>query len=257
MGVKGLFKFLRRFEKDIHIPEYVAGKSVGIDIFWFLHKSKGDIFYLQNYLLPIIKNSGSVHCVFDGKPSQEKKQLLEEQRIKRKEILQSIEQIEKFLKYPFNHLNSADKQCIHEYLHQLRRQAWQPPSEYVDYVKIWLTNKGCHIHQAPEEADTFLIELEQSGIISIIVTNDSDLLTLGSSKVLRPVCPKRGALFDKKEIYTILGFTAQQWNDFMYICKNMKEKDILLAYSFISVYKNLEYVLQKYNTLYEDELIDE
>lgn len=255
MGVKGLFQFLKRFEKDVHIPQYISGKSVGVDIFWFLHQSKGDMFHFQNNLLPIIKHSQKVHCVFDGAPSQEKKEMLQEQAQKRNEILQSIEQIEKFLKYPFNRLTGSDRHYINAYLNQLKRQAWQPPPEYIDYVKSWLIGKNCEIHQALDEADEILIQLEQKGEISIIITNDSDLLILGSSTVLRPISPLRGVIFDKKYICDILGFTAQQWDDFMYLCKNMKDKDVVLAYSLISVYKELEYVLQRYYTLYRDELI--
>jgi hypothetical protein len=37
----------------------------------------------------------------------------------------------------------------------------------------------------------------------------------------------------------------------------MKDKDVVLAYSLISVYKELEYVLQRYYTLYKDELISD
>jgi 5'-3' exonuclease len=255
MGVKGLFQFLKRFEKDVHIPQFVSGKSVGIDVFWFLHQSKGDMFHFQNNLLPIIKHAQKVHCVFDGAPSSEKKKMLEEQSQKRNEILQSIQQIEKFLKYPFNRLTGSDRHYINAYLNQLKRQAWQPPPEYIDYVKNWLTGKGCEIHQALDEADEILIYLEKKGHISTIITNDSDLLILGSSTVLRPISPLRGAVFDKEYICGILGFTASQWDDFMYLCKNMKDKDVVLAYSLISVYKDLEYVLQKYYTMYKDELI--
>jgi 5'-3' exonuclease len=255
MGVKGLFQFLKRFEKDVHIPQYVSNKSVGIDIFWFLHQSKGDMFSFQNYLLPIINNAKEIHCVFDGSPSQDKKQLLEQQSLKRQEILQSINQIEKFIKYPFNRLTTSDRHFINSYLNQLKRQAWQPPPEFIDYVKSWLTNKNCHIYQALDEADNTLIDLEKKGIITTIVTNDSDLLILGSSNVLRPISPLRGALFDKDRICDILGFTATMWDDFMYLCKNMKDKDVLLAYSLISVYKDLEYVLQKCYNIYKDYLI--
>jgi 5'-3' exonuclease len=257
MGVKGLFQFLKRFEKDVHIPQFVSGKTVGIDLFWFLHQSKGDMFSLQNNLLPIIKHAQKVYCVFDGAPSPEKKQLLEEQTKKRTETLQSIEQIEKFLKYPFNRLTGSDRHYINAYLNQLKRQAWQPPPEYVDYVKSWLSSKGCEIYQATDEADETLIELEKKDQISIIITNDSDLLILGSSTVLRPISPLRGAVFDKERICGILGFTAGQWDDFMYLCKHMKDKDVLLAYSLISVYKELEYVHQKYYLMYQEYLTAE
>lgn len=255
MGVKGLFQFLKRFEKDIHIPSYVSGKSVGIDIFWFLHQSKGDMFHLQNNLLPIIKNAQKVYCVFDGASTSDRQIHLQIQTKKRNEILQSIQQIEKFLKYPFNRLTGSDRHYINSYLKQLYRQAWQPPPEYIDYVKNWLSGKGCEIYQAPYEADNVLIELEQKNQISVIITNDSDLLILGSSTVLRPLSPLRGRVFDKEYISGVLGFTAQQWDDFMYLCAHMKDKDITLAYSLISVYKELEYVLQKYYTMYKDELV--
>ncbi len=255
MGVKGLFHFLKRFENEVDTAQYVSGKKVAVDIFWFLHRSKGDMFYLQNYLLPIIKNAEKVYCVFDGKPSPEKRVLLEEQAAKRKEILQSIEQIEKFLKYPFNHLSGTDRHYINTYIMDLRRQAWLPPPEYVDYVKSWLLSKGCEIYQAINEADDVLIELERGGEVSLIITNDSDLLTLGSKRILRVVSPSKGAVFDKEYLCLNLGFTAGQWCDFMYLCKNMKDTDVLLAYSFIRVYKDLDYVLQKYNILYNDELI--
>lgn len=257
MGVKGLFQFLKRFEKDVHIPQYIAGKSVGIDIFWFLHQSKGDMFSLQNNLLPIIKYSKKVYCVFDGAPSQEKKQLLEEQSYKRNEMIQSIHAIEKFIKYPFNRLTGSDRHYINSYLNQLKRQVWQPPPDYIYYVKQWLNNKGCEIYQAPQEADYILFELEQKGEIDTIITNDSDLLILGASRVLRPISPLRAKVFDKEYISGILGFTANQWDDFMYLCKHMKDKDIVLAYSLISVYKELEYVLQKYYSIYKDELVSD
>lgn len=255
MGVKGLFHFLKRFEKNVYIPQFINGKTVGIDIFWFLHQSKGDMFSFQNYLLPIVKHAEKVYCVFDGAAPEYKKELLQEQNKKRNELLDSIQQIEKFIKYPFNRLSGEDRRCINEYLNQLKRQVWQPHPEFIYSVKSWLSSKGCEIYQAPHEADNILIELEKNGKVDTIISNDSDLLILGSSIVLRLLSPLRGAVFDREYICDILGFTAQQWNDFMYLCQNMKEKDIVLAYSLISVYKDLEYVLQKYEVLYKDQLI--
>lgn len=257
MGVKGLFQFLKRFQKDIHIPQYLQGKSVGIDIFWYLHKSKGDMFVLQNDLLPIIKNSLEAHFVFDGKVSLNKKDELENNLIKRKEIIQSIYEIDKFLKYPFNNLNSNDRYHIVSYLNELKRQVWQPTPEFIVNVKGWLQSKKCIIHQAEYEADDILCELERESIINIIITNDSDILILGSNNVLRPISPLRGSVYIKNNIITKLGFTFQQWNDFMYLCRHMKKNDIALAYSLISAYKELDYVLEKYYNIYKDSLISD
>jgi 5'-3' exonuclease len=255
MGVKGLFQFLKRFERSVHIPQYVRDKSVGIDIFWFLYQSKGDMFSLQNALLPIINNASTIHCVFDGRASKEKKKLLENQANIRKDLNKSIKEIETFLSYPFNHLRSQDKQHIQHYLIQLKRQAWQPTPEFIEHVKSWLLSKGCNIHKAIEEADDVLFELQAKETIDIIVTNDSDLLTLGSHTILRPETPIKASLLKKDIICENLGFTEQQWSDFMYLCRYMKDCDVTFAYSLISVYKELDYVLQKYSTNYDNELI--
>ena len=185
MGIKGLFHFLKRFEQDVDTAKYVSGLNVGIDMFWFLHRSKGDMFYLQNFLLPIIKNALKVYCVFDGRPSPEKRELLQQQAVKRKEILQSIEQIEKFIKYPFNHLTGADRHYIHNYIMDLKKQAWLPPPEYVDYVKSWLLGKGCEIYQATNEADDVLIDLEKNGEISLSVCQNYAVIVSNQSLKLR------------------------------------------------------------------------
>jgi 5'-3' exonuclease len=251
MGVKGLFQFLKRFEKNVYIPEYVKNKSVGIDIFWFLHKSKGDMMTLKAYLLPFIKYSKEVYFVFDGAPSSKKREMLIEQAQKRKKMRESIREIEEFLKYPFNRLTNSDRYHINDYLNQLKRQVWQPSEEYINNVKNWIDDKGGLIYDAEEEADDLLIELEQKGKIDIIVTNDSDLLVLGSQCVLRPVGTTHAAAFDKNFMCTILGFSTEQWDNFMYLCKIMNEKDVVLAYSLTSVYKDIDYILQKYSIICE------
>jgi hypothetical protein len=257
MGVKGLFQFLKRFEKDIYLPSLVSNKSVGIDIFWFLHQSKGDLFAFQNSVLQIVNNAAKVHCVFDGAAPEDKRELLNQQAQKRKTLLESIRQIEKFLNYPFNRLTSDDRRHIQNYLNQLKRQAWQPPPDYIQAAKTWLQKKGCEIYQAEGEADEILINLENKGIIDVIVTNDSDLLVIGSKNIVRPISSIRGALFSQDRICEILGFTAQQWSDFMFLCKHMRENDVLLAYSLISVYKELDYGLQKYATIHNRSLIED
>ena len=253
MGVKGLFQFLKRFERDVQIAEALRDKSVGVDIFYYIHKSKGDMFAFQNYLVQITKYAKEVHVVYDG-TSQEKKD--ESHSVtKKEELTKTIQELDRYLKYPFRRISKEDRKYIGECLAELKCQAWQPPPEYIKLTKEWLKSKGVTVHQAQGEADGYLVLLEKIKSVDIIITNDSDLLTLGARAVLRPVSPVRLALFDKEELCSVLGFTGQQWRDFMYLCKNMKNTDILLAYSMISVYKDLDYVLQKYELLYGADLI--
>lgn len=255
MGVKGLFQFLKRFEREVSTTHYISGKSVGVDIFWYLHKSKGDFAKFQSFLLPIIKHAKEVHCVFDGRPSQEKRTILDEQENKRINTLKSIAEIEAFLKYPFHRMSREDKYIVESHLDQLKRQAWKIQPEYIHQVKDWLLNQKCNIYQAQGEADNLLIELEQLHKISIIITNDSDLLTLGSNTILRPNTQMTSTVFQSSNIQKNLGLTVQQWQDFMYLCRHMKNTDVILAYSLISVYKDLEYIDQKYYVMNQDYLI--
>lgn len=255
MGIKGLFQFLKRFEQRVNLKTFMSGKSVGIDIFWYLHKSKGDLWVIKDYLLPIINEAKEVHCVFDGAPSLEKKALLEENAKRRRELYISIEQIEKELQNPFNNLSCFTKYYLKNHVKQLRNQLWSPNGEFIKTVRNWLEEKGCIIYRAPEEADTILAELEKEGIISTVFTNDSDLLVLGCKEVVRHISPNIIAVYSVKHIKDAIQFTQKMWGDFMVLCQIMKTKDIILAYSLISVYKDIEYGLQKYYINCGDDLV--
>jgi exonuclease-1 len=193
--------------------------------------------------------------VFDGKPSAEKKTLLEEASKRRHELYATAEQIEQELQNPFNHLSSFARYHLRNHVKQLRAQAWTPSAEFIQIVREWLQEKGCLIYKAEEEADTLLADLEQQGVISTVLTNDSDLLVLGCKEVVRHVSPQLCAVYSVASIQKEIQFTVKMWQDFMALCQTMKMKDIVLAYSLISVYKDLDYGLQKYYINYEDDLV--
>jgi hypothetical protein len=255
MGIKGLFQFLKRFEKRVSPQTALLDKSVGIDIFWYIHRSKGDLWAIKDYLSPVIACSSEVHCVFDGKPSVEKKTMLEEGSKRRHELYTTAEQIEQELQNPFNRLSSFARYHLKNHVKQLRLQAWSPSADFIQTVRDWLEEKGCITYKAEEEADTLLAELEQHGVISTVLTNDSDLLVLGCKEVVRHISPQLCSVYSVASIQKEIQFTSKMWQDFMVLCQTMKMKDIVLAYSLISVYKDLDYGLQKYYINYEDDLV--
>jgi 5'-3' exonuclease len=255
MGIKGLFQFLKRFEKQLTPHAFLQSKSVGIDVFWYIHRSKGDLRWIKEYLTPIISFASEVHCVFDGKPSPEKRALLEEASKRRYELYAAAEQIEQELQNPFNHLSGYARYHLKNHIKQLRAQAWTPSAEFIQIVRNWLEEKGCITYKADEEADTLLADLEQKGVISTVFTNDSDLLVLGCKEVVRHISPQVCGVYSTSYIQKEIQFTPKMWHDFMALCQTMKMKDIVLAYSLISVYKDLEYGLQKYYINYEEDLV--
>lgn len=245
MGIKGLFQFLSQYEIRTSIVQALHNKSVGIDMFWFIHQSKGNEQLIQQYLRPIIDHAREVHCVWDGAPSSKTKEMRDQREQKRQEIIQTIAHLDTFIMNQMDQLSENDQYTLYQYVEQLRKQAWKPNPAYINTVKEWLKEEGCYQYSAPEEADTLLMDLEKENTVEIVISNDSDLLVLGSSRLLRMYDWEEGGLFDKKSICAQWKWTSKQWDNFMTLCRMMKDPDIAVAYSLISVYRDLDVIFQK------------
>ena len=227
MGIKGLFTFLKRWEQPVDTKEAIKNKSVGLDIFWFIHQSKGDMAKLQASISIFFEHAATVHAVFDGRhTTEERREVLEERRDKR---YQTIEIIEEIMEAPI--MESRDQKVLERHLAQLKRQIWKPSRSYIDQIKSWFIDRGAAVHEPIGEADQTLIVMENLEIIDLIVTNDSDLIALGAESVL---CGDRNVIFSKSHMRKQMGFTNECWKDFMYLCKKVEP---LIAYSMIRVYK--------------------
>lgn len=237
MGIKGLFSFLKRWEQPVEIKEAIKNKSVGLDIFWFIHRSKGSMTAFQTSLAVFLQYAKTVHAVFDGRETTpERREELEERRDKRRRTLAIMEEIMDISDTIIPIMDSSDQKYVERYLEQLKRQIWKPSRGYMDQIKSWLIDQGAMIHEPIGEADRALIDLERNQTIDLIVTNDSDLIALGAETVMRIRMPEKGIMYEK--IRQQMGCTIQQWDDFMYLCRHMKEPDIILAYSMIRVYRD-------------------
>ena len=234
MGIKGLFTFLKRWEQPVDTKEAIKNKSVGLDIFWFIHQSKGDMAKLQASIAVFLQYAATVHVVFDGRHmTEERREVLEERRDKRH---QTIDIIEEIMEAPI--MESRDQKVLERHLAQLKRQIWKPSRLYIDLIKKWLIDRGASVHEPKGEADQTLIMMENLEIIDLIVTNDSDLIALGAESV---VCADRNVIFSKSHMRKQMGFTKECWKDFMYLCRHVEP---LIAYSMIRVYK--EYAVERY-----------
>jgi len=227
MGIKGLFSFLKQWEQPIAIEEAIKNQSVGLDIFWFIHQSKGDMTQFQESLMPFFQHASTVHAVFDGRETtEERKAVLDERRDKRHGTIEIIEEIRSA---PI--MDQKDQKILDRYLDQLRKQIWKPSGKYIDQIKTWMIDQGATIHEPIGEADQALIDLERSGTIERIVTNDSDLIALGAETVIL----SRGSMLSKSHMRKQMGFTNECWEEFMSLCQ--KKVEPLVAYSLVRVYR--------------------
>ena len=245
MGIKGLFTFLKRWEQPVNTKEAIKNKSVGLDIFWFIHQSKGSMAELQASLAVFLQYALTVHAVLDGyHATEERREVLEERRDKRH---QTIEIIEEIMDAPI--MEARDQKILERHMAQLKRQIWKPSRSYIDQIKCWLIDQKAIIHEPIGEADQTLIVMENLEIIDLIVTNDSDLIALGAETVLRVETPRSMVLRDnvvlsKTHMRKQMGFTKECWKDFMYLCQKVEP---LIAYSMIRVYK--EYAVERYEDI--------
>ena len=216
-----LFAFLKQWGQPIRIEDAVMNQSVGIDIFWLIHQSKGDLAVFHSLLQPYL-SAKEVHVVFDGrKTTAERREVLEERQTRRSHLQTTIDQIEEALP----HMEERDRTILERHLHQLKRQAWKPSREYIDQIKGVI--RGV-IHEPDGEADQELIRLERAGIIDRIVTNDSDLIKRGAETVLHA-----NMIFSTSHMRKQMGCTKECWEMFLQLCHKVEP---LIAYSMVRAY---------------------
>lgn len=246
MGIQGLFQMLKKYEQKVHIQTFIKGKTVAIDIFTYLHKSKGDKAILQKDLDQYLTAAKQVIAVFDGSPSEERSASLSMNVSKRFEITESIKEIKNTLDNPDSGLSIKDKQYLNAYLSSLEKEAWQPSPEYMWEIYDYLVQKNakCIVLNKGEEADMYLPKITE---VDIIVSNDSDLLANGASNLLRT----NGIYYNKQQILDGLQFTEEEWQTFIKLCRAMKNPHPEFVFTAMKLYSSdEEYIVERYESLF-------
>lgn len=242
MGIPGLFQMLKRYVQHVNIQTYVKEKTVAIDIFTYLHKSKGDKETVQKDLTPFLTNAKHVIAVFDGSPSEQRSKSLSINLSKRTEIIESINAIKQTLETPGTNISKKDKQHLLSYMNILEKEAWQPSPEYMWEVYEYLQQLGveCIVLNKGEEADMYLPNIAG---VDIIVSNDSDLLANGAKNLLRT----NGQYYNRQQIMDGLQFTEDNWKIFIKLCRTMKHPHPEFVFTAMKLYAaDEEYICERY-----------
>ena len=242
MGIPGLFQMLKRYAQHVHIQTCVKEKTVAIDIFTYLHKSKGDKETVQQDLAPFLANASRVIAVFDGSPSEQRSNALSIHVSKRTEIIESIRAIRQTLNNPETTMTKKDTQHLLSHIHILEKEAWQPSPEYMWDMYEYLQQLGveCIVLNKGEEADMYLPTIAG---VDIIVSNDSDLLANGAKNLLRT----NGLYYNRQDILEGLQFTEDNWNIFIKLCRTMKHPQPEFIFTAMKLYAaDEEYICERY-----------
>jgi exonuclease-1 len=183
MGIQGLLPVLKEIQSPIDLSQ-LSGESVAVDAYVWLHKGafscafelatgKPTLKYVdycmrkvnqlkQNRIWPII--------VFDGgKLPMKKRTEVERHQIRTERMKKGKEMLEK-----------GDKTKACEYF---QTSIDITPEMAYEWIKV-LRKEGVEYVVAPYEADAQLAYLSKQGIVSAVISEDSDLLTFGCKRVI-------------------------------------------------------------------------
>jgi flap endonuclease-1 len=187
MGIKYLNRYLQSKCKKNAIQrvslQSLSGKTIVIDTYIYIYKFLGEetlIESMNKMVSMFMKYKITPIFVFDGKPPQEKRTLLQMRREKKqeaeekyKEILQQIE----------SGIDMSDN--ISSQLACLKKQFLKIDQEHIQCVKTILRQYHVEIVDAAGESDELCVQYVKNRRAWACLTNDMDMFVYGVERVLR------------------------------------------------------------------------
>ncbi|XP_054272045.1 exonuclease 1 isoform X2 [Macrosteles quadrilineatus] len=220
MGIQGLIPFLEKSSRPVSISQF-AGCTVAIDAYCWLHKGafscadklargdKTDVYvnYCMKYVNMLLSYNIKPILVFDGrhlpaKADTEKKRR-QNREVNRRRAAELLRQDKP------NEARTYLQRCVdvtHTMAVQLMKEC---RSRNVDCIT------------APYEADAELAYLNINNIAHIVITEDSDLLLFGCSRVMFKLdLAGNGLLVEQERLHLSMGLTegAFTMDKFRYMC---------------------------------------
>ena len=188
MGIKNLNKYLRNScpnsIKCISVSD-LSGKKIAVDISIYLYKYETEEMLMENMylMLSIFKYYNITPIfIFDGKPPDEKKALLQ----KRREDKLDAEQEYTILKNKLSEIDDdSDKQTILNTMDNLKRQFVYINNYKIERVKDLIRAYGATYYDAPGEADELCAMLVIKKKVWACMSEDMDMFVYGCTRVLR------------------------------------------------------------------------
>lgn len=242
MGIRGLSGWIGwACPKSIEIPDWsnFKGTTIGIDVLGFLYKAKAQrispITYLGRLIIACKKYGITPVPIFDGKPPEEKKRMLE-QRYERRTTAQAKHQI---LKADAAKIQMTDEQrtVVDQELQRLEHTANFLTSDERDVAKQLFYACGIMSYNATGEADNVLAYFARRGTFAAIISNDYDMLARGVPILLTPetyALPGDKSGWRMYRLDTILQTVAFTYEQFLEMC-------VLMGCDYTTGAKTLQY----------------
>jgi flap endonuclease-1 len=217
MGIKYLNKFLKESAADsmkfISISE-LSGKRIAVDISIYMYKYASEDSLIENMylLLSVLRYYNVIPIfIFDGKPPDEKKDILLQRREDKKEAEKEYNKIKNLLHSNPN-MEEADKQELVSNMDILKKKFVHISKTDVENVKNLIRAYGATYYDAPGEADELCALLTIKGKVFATLSEDMDMFVYGCPKVLRylSLLNHTAVLYNMKDILGNLGITQKE-----------------------------------------------
>lgn len=253
MGIKNLLKFLSDYPEIIKEknPKDFYGKKIAIDISILIYQvviairnsgsdltnNKGEvtshILGLFNKTLSFLEKGIIPIYVFDGKPPQLKQKILNIRKQIRKKALEKL----------------LDAQNEEDKIKYLKRSVCIS-KEQMEQCRELLTIMGIPYIDAPEEADSELSYLCKDNLVYAILTEDMDILTFGSPRIIRNLISNKKIPFEIEldNILKKLDFNYEQFIELCILfgcdyCPNINDVKYNIIFEIYNKHKNIDATL--------------
>jgi len=261
MGIKNLNKYLLKkcqtSIKNIHLSR-LKNKIIAIDtsIYLYNFERNGDLIGGINCMINTFKHYKIIPLfVFDGKPPEEKKYILQERKKEKEKKQEQIDELlETIKKYELNEFIDIDQQKEKEKIllniEKIKKQIINITYNKIQEVKNIILSHNLTIYEAPKEADELCAMLVYKKYAWACMSEDMDMFVYGCPKIIKGFSNYKSSV-KIYNIYHILHELNISLHNFKQICilsgtdYNYQQNDynlskVMLLYEQYQEYKQKE-----------------
>jgi hypothetical protein len=227
MGIKNLNRFLCEncSKKSINKINFkkLENKTIVIDTSIYLYKFLSENALIENmYLLISIFREYKIVpiFIFDGKPPPEKRELLIQRCVEKKEAEQKYMNFQALMNDASENkviLNDQESKLIQNEMEKLKSQMIRVTDEDIRKVKMLFDAYGVNYYHAPGEADLLCVYLVKIGKAWGCMSDDMDMFLYGCPYVIRNISIMKHSalLYDTASILKDLDMTEKKFCEIM------------------------------------------
>lgn len=257
MGIKHLNKYLKdncpKSIHCIHLSE-LSGKKIVIDTSIYLYKYSGDECLIENFYLMIslfrYYNITPIF-IFDGKPPNEKNDLLKQRRENKLSAESEYKLLEQSLS---NNMCYSDKQKITSTMDTLKKQFIYITKYQIDKIKQLIGGLGVSYYDAVGEADELCAMLVIKKIVYACLSEDMDMFAYGCTRVLRylSLTNRNVVIYDLKNCLQELQMSIKEFRQICVLCGTDYDIDNTNdLYKIVKLFKKYKKDLKNNSDFYE------